>query len=557
MWKQCKKIILWILAASIIVTVGIVLIISIRTGNGDQIQLVLQENAHLTEGWNTLGHEMTDKGEGYFYRTLPDHIETDSVLVFRNFYQKVRVKVDGEEIFQYGLEADDDYFIAANVKCYVKLRPAYAGKQIEIYIKNDSGRQGVKFSGAVLSTTGAVVTDILRSNLGAGIFCVISSVIALVLLLLMVLLLNKMRARDLEVFGALGLFMLLASVWVFTDSNLMQIFTGNSQLVLLVSFEAFLLMPVPLLRFVDLISQYDKKILRCLQCAFVLNCLVQNLIYICKLGNFIDMLMVTHLLLIGSIIYLIYYVIKEKISYHSHYATGILAGICIFTCVGGMSLVSFYRSRGIDNERFFVLGFFLFMLDLIFLSVEKVQELTESGAKAKILEELAYHDMLTGFGNRVLYEQWLDGYEAMGGKDEGITVAVMDINGLKYVNDHYGHAEGDRLIQDTAKCIEDVFQKIGQCFRTGGDEFVVFVPGKVVDADECRERLRERTDLSSHARKIPLSVSSGFASGSPGSGRTDLSELIKMADRDMYRNKKEFYKSADEGRDSEGEAGHV
>jgi len=92
-------------------------------------------------------------------------------------------------------------------------------------------------------------------------------------------------------------------------------------------------------------------------------------------------------------------------------------------------------------------------------------------AMAKIMEELSQKDLLTGLLNRRSYYKYISRFLP----EQNLGIVFCDINGLKYTNDHFGHAEGDKLIQRFAEILRKNFDESG-IFRMSGDEFVVIVP---------------------------------------------------------------------------------
>ena len=149
---------------------------------------------------------------------------------------------------------------------------------------------------------------------------------------------------------------------------------------------------------------------------------------------------------------------------------------------------------GVDNPR-------LHYEDHTLLS--SIQYFLTDSLKAKEHKEklryMSYRDMLTTLYNRNKYIQMLESVQ-----EETITrtgVAYIDINGLKQVNDLYGHEAGDRLIINTARSILAVLPE--NAYRVGGDEFVLICP----DMDEkiFREKVQDICD-SIEAKKISVSV---------------------------------------------------
>lgn len=87
------------------------------------------------------------------------------------------------------------------------------------------------------------------------------------------------------------------------------------------------------------------------------------------------------------------------------------------------------------------------------------------------LFHLSYRDMLTDLYNRNRYMEAIRAYQE--GHRIKVGVAFIDVNGLKKVNDRYGHEAGDALIRKTASCIHSLFPETA--FRIGGDEFVIIL----------------------------------------------------------------------------------
>lgn len=118
----------------------------------------------------------------------------------------------------------------------------------------------------------------------------------------------------------------------------------------------------------------------------------------------------------------------------------------------------------------------------------------------------------------------------------------MDMDGLKKINDAYGHETGNEAIACVAQSIQKVLRKNDTLYRLGGDEFVAAV---VVDKDASRKdicafegRIRKSvssSDLLFENIKIPLSVSIGWEIYKP---TMDINNVINLADKRMYQEKK-------------------
>lgn len=155
------------------------------------------------------------------------------------------------------------------------------------------------------------------------------------------------------------------------------------------------------------------------------------------------------------------------------------------------------------------------------------------------LEKTAYSDALTQLGNRALFTRDLISLE----QDQSASCVVADVNNLKPCNDRYGHKAGDAMLADAADCIQKAFERIGTCYRIGGDEFCVLIrDGNEKEILGTIERLQTLIADKNLHRNMPLSLACGYAV------RENLNESMEQvfnrSDEMMYdvkyRMKKEF-----------------
>ena len=149
------------------------------------------------------------------------------------------------------------------------------------------------------------------------------------------------------------------------------------------------------------------------------------------------------------------------------------------------------------------------------------------------LDELLYKDALTGCLNRRHFDSFSADDEALG---EGFFIVVYDLDGIKHVNDSFGHSEGDRVFSHFGQAVGQTFGERSFTCRTGGDEFVSIVYGLDEEAFTGV--------LESFAATFPTECpySATFSSGwsrYDGGGRDDFEEALRKADKMMYSQKEE------------------
>lgn len=167
---------------------------------------------------------------------------------------------------------------------------------------------------------------------------------------------------------------------------------------------------------------------------------------------------------------------------------------------------------------------------------EKAAELARSN---QILENISLTDDLTGLYNRKGFLALAAHRVKLANRNrEPFSIAFIDLDDLKDINDSYGHLEGDRALRDTASLLRECFRDSDIIARLGGDEFAIFV----AEADEgqiaqrIEERLRDR-ERNSPPRGYVLALSIGIVV-SHNSQEEEVESLLKRADGLMYQHKK-------------------
>jgi diguanylate cyclase (GGDEF)-like protein len=165
-----------------------------------------------------------------------------------------------------------------------------------------------------------------------------------------------------------------------------------------------------------------------------------------------------------------------------------------------------------------------------------LQELMES-AKAK---EVALVDPLTGvFNRRYMDEIFPREISKASRAGTELSFIMLDVDGFKDINTKFGHFAGDQYLRDVATLLKKTFRGSDTVLRLGGDEFLVILPETSnKQAQRAAERLLWETrwwNQAGHA-KYELAFSCGAATYRKG---MDIKEVLELADRDMYRAKRE------------------
>jgi diguanylate cyclase (GGDEF)-like protein/putative nucleotidyltransferase with HDIG domain len=166
-------------------------------------------------------------------------------------------------------------------------------------------------------------------------------------------------------------------------------------------------------------------------------------------------------------------------------------------------------------------------------NVGTIQDISEVKIKENKILYLSYHDYLTGLYNRRYFDQKLAATDRQ--KNYPISLVMADVNGLKLINDSFGHHMGDKLLKKAAILMQGALRKCDLIARLGGDEFIMMLPGLgAEEAAKLTERIEKKVTRES-INGIDLSISFGIATKTDPS--QDILETQKNAEDEMYHHK--------------------
>lgn len=170
------------------------------------------------------------------------------------------------------------------------------------------------------------------------------------------------------------------------------------------------------------------------------------------------------------------------------------------------------------------------------------QELLSTREQADIMSEMANRDALTGIRNKRGYDHEIQriNKQVVAGRT-AVGIVMVDMNGLKEINDNYGHEKGDKAICSLCDVLCSIFKR-SPVFRIGGDEFVVVAENQdyknleknVDNFRACIDHSMNDTDLEPWER---TNAAIGYAVYDPGKD-LGIEDTLKRADEQMYENKR-------------------
>ena len=189
-----------------------------------------------------------------------------------------------------------------------------------------------------------------------------------------------------------------------------------------------------------------------------------------------------------------------------------------------------------DEERFLIVNYYPIEWEHTNAIALIIADVSVEKKRMKTLESHAFYDALTGLYNRFYGMLTLNDWVS---EDKKHTLVFIDLDNLKFINDKYGHEEGDRYITKIAAYLRSMSNDAIVC-RLGGDEFMMLIPD--IGFNETSSRMSElqiaiNTDEYLHDKDFIYSISYGIVEIEEGN-QLSSSTILSIADERMYEHKR-------------------
>ena len=493
---------------------------------------------------------VTPKHEYSIYLALPSKLEQGVSLNFRSKNIFYKVYIDGT--LRYEPYVEDSVFYTKSYGTrwnFIPLNAEDAGKTVELRFSTVYSSSRACIDNTVINTAASMILTILREKSVALITCILLLFVGL-LLIIADIPINMQSEKNHELMY-LGLFAVSIAVWCLSETNLIQLFTGDSRIMQIVSCYSLMLIPIPMVLYLDSAFGFRRRIIvPIITLLSFAEYVVCTILHFTKILDYRETLKATHIMLVVSAVTLLATIIKNAFMVGKNQIKNVyrvlrgigLMGLAFAT---GIDLWRFYQGNSTDSAMFVRIGLLIFIICYGSSSLEKTINAVRLGVRAEFVSQLAYKDGLTGIGNRTSFQEHLVELEKTKLTGPSIGIVMFDVNDLKYVNDNLGHSLGDSMLVESAKIIKNAFDTVdGSCYRIGGDEFAVVICGEDAKAQYEQGITRFHDAIQKYNSKptfpFRISIAHGCAIYDTNQPETKLLDLYEQADAYMYQNKKDI-----------------
>ena len=359
-----------------------------------------------------------------------------------------------------------------------------------------------------------------------------------------------------ERLAGLMLFFCSGFLWAITDSSLYLFFGFRLEIAAMVCYYAFMALPVPVLMQCRMVAEDDGPLIQVTSLLLGLNLVLQAILSTLGLVQLNHMVIVTQMLMLLTLAVCLITMHRTLGKSDNPYLRIYFYDTIGLAVIGLLALLLYWAFGSKVYRVLTLFGLLLFhaIVEVILLLEYRDEIHTRNREKvhSEVLKNLSYTDSMTGLPNRRAFDNRVNEITGQADKENEALLLMMDLNGLKNVNDTCGHNAGDELIRSAAHCLRDAYEDLGFVFRIGGDEFTVVIDHVDHSLTWYIDLLRGKTAEFNEKIEYKLSFAVGgcYLHDESGAVRSP-SDWMQEADNAMYSNKSAMK------REMRGESGNL
>lgn len=467
-------------------------------------------------------------------KELPKEIREGDAVAFYSGHNVIHAYV--EQKLVYSFEVPETYQRMSKTPgttwSFINLSPADAGKILTIRLEPVYQGETENIPDMIYGDRAKIVVEIIAQRAGALAVSALLFSVGVAILLCMIFFQKQLRVPDFMYW--LGVFAVIVACWSFMQTQLLSLIYAQNVQESHISFLIFQILLLPFISYVKNFYRVEKDDIYDTLC--ILNIILvaaTTLLQFTGLQDYRETIWMTYGLYLFSALWVFITAVKALRRTDIEHKTVIEEGMSLMvlmTCVA-IDMVKYLRAESVDSARLSRVVLLIYLIIQICLVFEDSIKLIHLGEQFEEVAEEALRDALTKLSNRTAFERDIEECPA----EDALSVAIFDLNNLKYFNDVHGHATGDYYIIVCSEIIQDVFGIYGTVYRIGGDEFCAVTTN--VDEEKFMELRRNMNDrieaLNGQFFENKMSVASGHA---VFDAKLDESvrDTVKRADTKMY-----------------------
>lgn len=312
-----------------------------------------------------------------------------------------------------------------------------------------------------------------------------------------------------------ALFLILCSLWCIFDSGIYQMYGTQNAAGTLISFYAFMTMPVPMLLFIqNTVSESVRWIPQVWIFLLYANAVLQGFLYFLFRIPFIDMLFITHLLLFTGVVSMILLLWKEYRKTQEKEVNLCLKAFGVLGISGVIALVLYWVLSIYWYESIFQFGILLYIAVLFWGLLCKVSNNIQFCLEQEVYRRMSLEDRMTDMKNRKSFEMYLEEIQEGAILLENVLLLFVKIAELKKINDISGRQMGDETVIRTARSIQSaersVLEQQAVSFRVDGGEFAIIVKNPQKTPEEWEHFIKKEMEEECGNRQ-PVRLKFGYS----------------------------------------------
>ena len=512
----------------------------------DNVSIEINHSDGNSEYFDSVDFPLVNKGDIVYAKVnLPkDRYISNSAICFYVYHSVISIYDKNDEIiYSYGRKQAEEGSMIGGAFVAADIPEESWGEHITIKLEVEENKAYSKLRNFMVmksidSYKYLIIDHETELIIFSGIFVVS------ILSLLVIMINNKWSSvRKQGVF--LLSFLCLTSFWFLEYNGIINMFTNNKIFVSNAEYISLFCSPIffCLFFYEQAVNPKVKRFQQFVVLIFISFIIISTVLNYSTVNyHYCTMISPFHVLLLLGISIDLFIIIKfEK---NNKLSRGIIKyGGIISLMIMFIEILRYNIFKNMNNyisvlsKSFTFISFIIFIIALVLSYIVQLADHYIDAYEKRNLEKMAYYDILTGISNRAGCYRYLEKADT----SKGNTIVFLDVNNLKHANDVFGHEMGDNLIRFVGEILKSTFENDGFYGRFGGDEFIA-----VICSDES-EKINRYMDIFYekllHANKekmFPFEVSVSYGiSISNRENPVSLIEVIKEADKEMYKNKNE------------------